>query len=135
MVDAWTQWLLEPLHKYIFAILAQISQDGTFDQLKPIRRLQDKYASNPRKRTFASIDLSAATDRLPISLQQVILKHLLKGVVPDPVSFSKNWRELLVGRPYQVKFNAEIQKQAICPKTHPSGLFYAVGQPMGALSS
>lgn len=135
MVDAWTQWLLEPLHKYIFAIIAQIAQDGTFDQLKPIRRLQDKYALNPRKRTFASIDLSAATDRLPISLQQVILKHLLEGVVPDPVSFANNWRELLVGRPYQVKFNSEIQKQAICPKTHPTGLFYSVGQPMGALSS
>jgi hypothetical protein len=126
---------LEPLHKYIFAIIAQIPQDGTFDQLRPIRRLQDKYALNPRKRTFASIDLSAATDRLPISLQVVLLEHLLKGVVPDPKSFSINWKELLVGRPYQVKFNAEIQKQAICPKTHPEGIFYSVGQPMGALSS
>jgi len=40
MVDAWTNWLLKPLHSMLFDHLRGIPQDGTFDQLKPIRRLQ-----------------------------------------------------------------------------------------------
>jgi len=145
MVDAWTQWLLAPLHKWIFSILERIPQDGTFDQLSPIKDLQAKYAHSPKNRTFGSIDLSAATDRLPISLQMIVLKQLLKGIVPDSASFAKNWADLLVKRPYEVslknpglKEKAHIPKKVIekYPKLGGSPLvYYAVGQPMGALSS
>jgi hypothetical protein len=46
--------------------------DGTFDQLKPIKTLIDfKYNK------YFSFDLSAATDRLPVSLQKRILFSFL----------------------------------------------------------
>jgi len=48
--------------------------DGTFDQTKPLRILNERIASGeittPR---IYSYDLSAATDRLPIIVQRDIL--------------------------------------------------------------
>lgn len=89
MVDAWTQWLMAPLHQWIFGILSQLSDvDGTFDQMRPIVRLQNLWANKPKGRTFSSIDLSAATDRLPIALQESLLKVILKDVVPDSQEFA-----------------------------------------------
>lgn len=130
-----------PLHEFLFSILKQIPQDGTFDQLSPVSKLQDKYSKNPHKRTYASIDLSSATDRLPISLQVSVLKILLEGKVPDSAAFSKAWSELLVNRHYQVKMNPHLVKQCFIPKEYfidtavAKGVTYSVGQPMGALSS
>jgi hypothetical protein len=63
MVDAWTQWALYPFHKLAFMILSGVPMDGTFNQTAPLALL------NSRKGLF-SLDLSAATDRLPVSLQR-----------------------------------------------------------------
>jgi hypothetical protein len=54
----------------------------------PILRMQSLFANNP-KGLFASIDLSAATDRLPISMQVSLLKVLLKDIVPDSQQFAE----------------------------------------------
>lgn len=78
-----------PLHEFLFKILRNIKQDGTFDQLSPVEALQKKFSECPKKRTFASIDLSSATDRLPISLQISLLKVILKDKVPDSAAFAK----------------------------------------------
>lgn len=84
MVDAWTQWLLSPIHDFIFNILKQISDvDGTFNQLHPLSRLQKEFANKAAGRRFYSIDLSAATDRLPVALQSTLLEPLLKRSVPN----------------------------------------------------
>jgi len=121
--------------------LEQIPQDGTFDQLSPISRLQDQYGST-LKGQISSIDLSAATDRLPIELQIVILEVLLEDVVPDSESFSKSWADLLIKRDYLVTTDPRQTEFDL-----PSNLIlsnnlrervsvkYSVGQPMGALSS
>ena len=122
------------MHKWIFKILISIRQDGTFDQLAPIQALQEKYASNPKGKRYASLDLSAATDRLPISLQRIILKVLLKGIVRDSASFSQSWSDLLTKRPYQLTKDILIGTQYNHNKWL-SGIYYSVGQPMGALSS
>lgn len=72
IVDCWTQWMLHPLHQAIFALLRRIPQDGTFDQLAPVRLL------GLRRDTFvASYDLSAATDRLPLIIQKMLLQRPL----------------------------------------------------------
>lgn len=64
--------MLNPLHKAIFALLGRIPQDGTFDQHAPVKRL------HLTKRDFvASFDLSAATDRLPLQIQKVVLGPVL----------------------------------------------------------
>lgn len=61
-----------------------------------------------------SFDLSSATDRLPIDLQEVLMSGILGG------KMARHWRNLLVSRPYN--FGKE-------------NLIYGAGQPMGALSS
>lgn len=73
---------MAPIHKFIFSILRELAHvDGTFDQLKPIERLQAIY-TKCKKFTIYSIDLSAATDRLPIAIQVVLLEELLSLIYP-----------------------------------------------------
>jgi len=99
--------------------------------MSPIERLQEMYKSN-LKGQISSIDLSAATDRLPISLQKVMLEVLLEGLVPDSKLFSESWADLLVKRDYSFKPNP---KEYDVPEGTPTHVKYSVGQPMGALSS
>lgn len=94
--------------------------DGTFDQLRPIRRLLRLQA----KEHFPlySLDLSAATDRLPVKLQARLLDLLLGKDFP---LFGQKWAAFLTSRFYHYE-----------SEEYGSGtLRYAVGQPMGALSS
>jgi hypothetical protein len=104
----WIQLALKPLHESIFRYLRTVPQDGTFDQDGALKHL---LAKRDVKHKFYSFDLSAATDRLPIDLQEQILQLLGYD--------SSNWRRLLnIGwhwKGEQVK--------------------YSVGQPMGAYSS
>jgi len=106
ITDQWTQWLFKPLHDVLYSFLDTLSVDGTREQHGPVKRLLEGGFSE-----FYSIDLSAATDRLPVSLQEDILNLLgLGGTL---------WRNILK-RPYYYQgqpFN------------------YSVGQPMGAYSS
>lgn len=52
--------------------------DGTFNQLKPVHRLL-----RVKGRKYFSLDLSAATDRLPVTIQALLLNDLLKNLLPD----------------------------------------------------
>lgn len=72
MVDIWTQSALKPLHDYLFSFLKSLPNDGTFDQHASVKRCMEK--SQVSKQSFG-YDLSAATDRLPISLQVSILSN------------------------------------------------------------
>lgn len=112
MVDAWTQWVLYPLHQLIFKILEGVPMDGTFDQTAPLSRVK-------AIRGLWSLDLSAATDRLPLSLQRSLL-----GAIIGRESASA-WAHLLTGRVYRLSLM----------DAKPVELKYSVGQPMGALSS
>lgn len=121
IVDAWTQWALYPLHAIIFGFLKRIPQDGTFDQTAPLQLLISKVKDGSVKSLY-SLDLTAATDRLPVSLQI----HLVNDLVGD-VAFGYHWASLLVGRSYDF-FQMGYDK-------YHGNYRYAVGQPMGALSS
>lgn len=121
LVDPITQWLLYPLHKHIFAILRRIPMDGTFNQLKPVWRLLRRQARFGLP--LYSLDLSAATDRMPVSLQAAILDCLVKEIP----NFGQKWAALLTNRTY-------FASDPSYPEC--KGFYrYAVGQPMGALSS
>nr|UPW42155.1 MAG: putative RNA dependent RNA polymerase [Guangdong mito-like virus 3] len=109
IADIWTQSALKPFHDYVFQILKNIPQDGTFDQYAPIRALMNKGFQD-----IYSYDLTAATDRLPIDLQKQIISLFMDE------RFAEAWATLLVGRPWYHKGVP---------------LLYAVGQPMGAYSS
>jgi len=142
----WVQTCLRPLHKFLFNKLKGLSDnDGTFDQEYPFNRLL-KRLSNKKPKLYG-FDLSAATDRLPIILQEDILKL---------IGFSLPWRVLLDIDWYLNFFShAEVpiqelpytfRKRKIFSKTSEVDLHklvrlpvdsvrYSVGQPMGALSS
>jgi hypothetical protein len=114
MVDAWTQWILYPLHKLIFMIISGIKMDGTFNQLEPIQHLL-------KSKQLYSLDLTAATDRIPLALQKRLLAEMITH------QFAGAWANLLVGRTYRIHGTEKKEKYL--------DLKYAVGQPMGALSS
>jgi hypothetical protein len=161
MVDPITQWLLAPIHKFIFSTLRRIPMDGTFDQLRPIRNLLRN-----RKGSLYSLDLSAATDRLPVDLQALLLNNLdekyrkvlsyiqnaskyknlpwdfeiwKSNYAPRP-PLGEMWKRILVERDYCLDVN-ETNERFFTPsdlKGSENGVLklrYAVGQPMGALSS
>lgn len=90
-----------------------IPQDGTFDQEAPVRSLLSQNR-DCKDRFIGSADMSAATDRLPALLQAHLLSHVLGRKI------GMAWLSLLTDRPYQHKLIDYV---------------YAVGQPMGALSS
>lgn len=124
MVDSWTQQYLYPLHRLIFdRVLRKIPQDGTFAQAKPIEALLER-AKEAGKECIWSYDLSAATDRLPVKVQEALLgAYATEG-------YAGLWAELLVGRPYRTprKWATTFGGDSVYVR-------YAVGQPMGAYSS
>jgi len=74
ITDCITQSVLKPLHEQLFNILRTMPTDGTFDQGAPLDRLLSLYREGVLgSHSFHSYDLSAATDRLPIKLQQGVL--------------------------------------------------------------
>lgn len=120
LMDCWSQWALRPLHDWIFGVLKEIPQDGTFDQLRPIKVLLKKVQPGT---TIYSYDLSAATDRIPVEIQRLLLAQIFGH------DFSVAWNNLLVGRPYVIP--KRVARECGVPRF----LRYAVGQPMGAYSS
>lgn len=123
MVDIFTQWVLSPLHHALFIVLRKIPQDGTFDQVKPIKELIERCKTKG-VRHFNSFDLSAATDRLPVLLQEWLLSAFTGR------AYAESWRAVLCDREYVLPqaFVKTFGKKYRTVK-------YAVGQPMGALSS
>lgn len=141
MVDCFTQWIFRPLHDAIFQLLGVIRQDGTRNQIKPLTVLLDRrdklirenrkpgYSRPDRKKlpmktwSLFSYDLTSATDRLPVAFQEVILEPFLGSWLAGL------WRTILVGRDYYLVTKDEHGAPERVPHR------YAVGQPMGALSS
>lgn len=112
MVTWWDQVLLKPLHSYIFGLLLALApMDGTFDQDAAVNYGNEQF----RKYGIAySFDLSAATDRLPILIQILLVDLFFPGL-------GQFWADLLVKRDYRMGPRKSVR--------------YSVGQPMGALSS
>jgi len=119
MVDVWTQSIFKPLHDSLFKILKNIPNDATFDQDAAFERAVSKAKVSGHSYGY---DLSSATDRLPIDLQEAILRGLIGN------HLAALWRVILTERSYSI------------PEDNPYGIEetsvrYRVGQPMGALSS
>jgi len=118
LVDVFSQWVLKGLHDCIFDILREIPQDGTFDQSAPIKALFLKSAPKDR---FFSMDLTAATDRLPVTLQRMLLASMFGDRMANA------WEGLLVSRDYILRDPRITGSKPV--------VRYSVGQPMGAYSS
>jgi len=109
ILDYWTQTCFEPLHKAQFALLRSLKPDCTFDQGSFRSKL-------PRQGPYHSCDLSNATDRLPVKLQQAVLATLTS---PE---YAAAWWSLLCDRDFKLTWM-------------PGSVRYGAGQPMGAYSS
>lgn len=111
ILDYWTQSALKPLHEAAMLFLKELKGDCTFNQGSFSSKL-------PSHGPFHSLDLSNATDRFPVVLQEAILAVL---ITPE---YAAAWRRLTTDRDYHV------------PRGCGQGTVrYAVGQPMGAYSS
>jgi len=79
LLDTISQSLLRPLHDFLFGILRELPNDGTFDQDAAVLRSEEKLR---RYGVAYSLDLSAATDRLPARLTAAILEKItgVKGL-------------------------------------------------------
>lgn len=99
---------LKPLHDSILELLKKVPTDGTFGQEEVINRL-----SRTSKAKFSSFDLSAATDRLPLKVQEDILS-------------------LFIGRKMAYLWSCILNIPFYYKGEY---IKYSVGQPMGAYSS
>jgi hypothetical protein len=77
MVTTWDQIALKPLHDMLFAFLKTVPNDATFDQDSSVRRCLEKSTLTGCSFGY---DLSAATDRLPLSIQEQILDKIIPGI-------------------------------------------------------
>lgn len=144
ILDYVTQFLLKPIHLSIFSKLRNFECDRTFTQ--------EPHASwLDNSEHFWSLDLSAATDRLPIDLQTKLMNYMFNSL-----EFAKAWRSLLqreyafpvptIGgknpsgwhyAPLLGLTSTQFGVLATTPVKRNGcyGANYSVGQPMGAYSS
>jgi len=118
MVDVITQSLFYPLHISLFSLFKKLPNDCTHDQNKGFRYAQElslKYNCS------YGFDLSAATDRLPLSSQVSVLNSIFGS------NIGTLWGKILVERDFIISDNQY--------GIEPGKVRYSVGQPMGALSS
>lgn len=107
ILDYWSQTILRPLHERLNAFLRDIPNDCTFNQ--------DSFKSIlPPTGPYHSLDLSNATDRMPIVLQ----KEILSRIIGKPQA--EVWARILTRWEYQ---------------SDAGPVLYRTGQPMGAYSS
>lgn len=106
--DYWSQSALLPLHNSLMELLRKLKTDATFNQ-------DAKLVPSPLGDSFYySLDLSSATDRFPVLLQE--------GVLAEMIGEEKAgaWKVIMTNYP------AHSQEGSV---------LYRTGQPMGAYSS
>jgi hypothetical protein len=127
-VDWLSQTALSAIHFLLFSILRSLKQDFTFSHKSALKELiirtekDERYDNNY---SYYSIDLSAATDRLPRYLQSLLLRNLMDFVKYDGKSIAESWLNL-IDREYSTK-NSLINES--------KPLRYEVGQGMGLFTS
>nr|UPW42227.1 MAG: putative RNA dependent RNA polymerase [Xinjiang mito-like virus 72] len=110
MLDWTSQLFLRPIHNILLGLLKRIPMDRTYTQNPHAKWLDNNE-------NFHSLDLSSATDRFPVRLQERLIEEIFGSS-----RFADAWKNLLVNRKF----------------AYPDGqghTEYAVGQPMGAYSS
>jgi hypothetical protein len=111
ILNWWVQEALLPLHNAMMAWLREQPTDGTFDQLKAVRLVQQWTKEG---KPLWSFDLTAATDRWPMFHQWIVVRALSGNVQAHLW-----WRALT----------------CFLPKVGHEVVAYRVGQPMGAYAS
>nr|UTQ48823.1 RNA-dependent RNA polymerase [Monilinia fructicola mitovirus 6] len=108
MFDWWSQIALKSLSDALFKTLSCIDSDRTYTQDPHFHWKRDPG------HLLWSIDLTAATDRFPIQVQEQVLSLLTNRAL------ARDWADMMTGDEFAYKGRS---------------IAYAVGQPMGAYSS
>jgi len=114
LVDYWSQSALRPLHLLLNRILRRIPRDCTFNQGAFL-----EFTAKAEGNSFHSLDLTAATDRMPITLQQRVIASIIGN------DKSEAWRKILTELPFHITLPDKTEQL----------VSYGAGQPMGAYSS
>jgi len=120
VADWLSQTALSAIHKTQYKLLQMIPSDRTYDH----KAGMNLFITSAE--CYHSIDLSAATDRMPRHLQQRLIERIFTRLGLDGLAIGKYWADI-VDREYSTK-NSSLEK--ISPT-----LRYAVGQGMGLFSS
>jgi hypothetical protein len=157
MLDPFTQWILRPIHNGIFLLLRSIVWDATFDQRGAVKRFSEILLRDNIKDVY-SFDLTAATDRLPVSLQGILISYFIGDQAASAwVAFlTERWfslpsvsgkehltsvKQLGVSTPSPYLLTRVARRRNATGGFHDAAFLqvthvkYAVGQPMGAYSS
>jgi len=108
--DIWSQIALKPIHEFLMGWLKSLPNDGTSSHNLTAIKLKEWT----RNKEIVCTDLTTATDRFPVDLQERVLSY------PLGPSLASAWKSLLVDR------DIDCQGKPVR---------YGVGQPMGFLSS
>lgn len=111
ILDYPSQSCLFPLHSALMALLKRQKPDCTFNQ-------GSFRSSLPPTGPYYSVDLSSATDRFPVCLQEAVLAELTSK------EYAAAWLRTVIDRDFTIPWERPQRT-----------IRYAVGQPMGAYSS
>jgi hypothetical protein len=103
---------LKGIHNFLMEVLRSLKTDATHDQNKGFERVLKE--SNGKQ--ACSYDLSGASDRIPLKLQKIVIKHAFNNEV-----LSESWSTIIADRKFQTPEGQKIS--------------WEVGQPLGLLSS
>jgi hypothetical protein len=120
-VDWLSQTALSAIHFTLFKLLSSLKSDCTFNHKEGLS-LYDGFSD---QNSYFSIDLSAATDRMPRLLQSQLISGIWSALGFDGPKIAQSWLGI-VDREY----NTEKSKI-----NNGNSVRYAVGQGMGLFSS
>jgi len=123
MMDHVTQLMCHPIIYMLRKILDRVPNDCTINQDDGVKIT---YLTMSKGIPIQSIDVSAITDRIPISIQLIVLEELLKvlGINDNMISRTRQGLESLLGSSRAMRFRPTSSKET-------SFIRYEVGQPMG----
>lgn len=112
------QRLLFPVHEWAMKILSKLPTDGTYEQVRPIRRLSRRV----RDKCY-SFDLKSATDRFPLSVIYTVFSCMFGSTMAScVVNGTLGYNSFYVGPPgFKVK-----KVNMVC---------FVTGQPLGYYGS
>lgn len=122
------QCCLRPVHDWAMKVLSMIPMDGTFNQVKPIHRLQRRLSNGVIKTSkFYSYDLKSATDRFPLGVIYTVFSVFFG---PHPASSVVNG--CLGLNSFDI---SSLLSRHLGKRLKPSLVSFVRGQPLGYYSS